>query len=94
MMKKKNKKILEVIGWILGTIAILLCLYGIYKVVVDNKASHTQKPGSDFVCCHSWGYGSMMKKCCDEYKWVLTKDCAIDKAFVGGGEEVVSDNNC
>jgi len=36
MVKKKTKKILDVILWILGLIAIGILLYGIVKILIGN----------------------------------------------------------
>ena len=33
-MKKKTKKVLETIGYIIGTVTIILLIYGIIKVAI------------------------------------------------------------
>ena len=45
------------------------------------------------VCCHSFGYGSMMIKCCDKYEWKPLGEC-LPTEWRGGGQEVVSNHYC
>ncbi|MFH1586083.1 MAG: hypothetical protein ABIB79_04910 [archaeon] len=46
------------------------------------------------VCCHKFGYGSMMKKVNSQYVLIEESDCTVPDDFVGGGREVVDDSNC
>lgn len=46
------------------------------------------------VCCHSFGYGSGMVRCCDTYTFASVDACVIPEGFVGGGKEIVDNNYC
>ena len=46
------------------------------------------------VCCHSFGFGSEMKRCCDKYEWTAADGCKVPEGMVGGGKEVVDNSYC
>jgi len=70
------------------------------KICPDGSAVGRVPPDCKFapcpgdVCCHSFGYGSEMVRCCDEYEWTSSEECTIPQGFVGGGKEIVNDNFC
>jgi hypothetical protein len=46
------------------------------------------------VCCHSFGFGSQMKRCCDNYEWTTADECKVPEGMVGGGKEIVDNSYC
>jgi len=44
------------------------------------------------ICCNTFGYGSLMEKCCHRYAWSAADEC--DKEWKGGGSEIVDDSFC
>ncbi len=46
------------------------------------------------VCCESFGYGSMMVKCCESYAWTAPAECVVAPDMAGGGMEIVDDAKC
>jgi hypothetical protein len=70
------------------------------KLCPDGSAVGRVAPNCDFapcpgdVCCHSFGYGSEMVRCCDEYQWISPEECTVPQGFVGGGKEIVNDSFC
>jgi len=50
-----------------------------------------QAVSSKPICCHSWGYGSGMVKCCHKYEW---KTSGCGELLIGGGSEIVDDSFC
>lgn len=70
------------------------------KICSDGSAVGRVPPDCDFapcpgdVCCHSFGYGSGMVRCCDEYQWTTPEECTVPEGFVGGGKEIVNDSFC
>lgn len=46
------------------------------------------------VCCHSFGFGSEMKRCCDKYEWTAADECKVPEGMVGGGKELVDNSYC
>lgn len=59
----------------------------------ETPATPTTKNDGE-VCCESFGYGSMMVKCCETYAWTLPAECVLPEGMVGGGREVVADEKC
>jgi len=70
------------------------------KLCPDGSAVGRVAPDCDFApcpgdaCCHSFGYGSEMVRCCDEYQWTSPEECTVPQGFVGGGKEIVNDSFC
>ena len=48
----------------------------------------------NLVCCEIYGLGAYMEKVNIQYEWTTPEDCTIPEGFVGGGREVVEDENC
>jgi len=46
------------------------------------------------VCCHSFGFGSEMKRCCDKYEWTTADGCKVPEGMVGGGKEIIDNSYC
>jgi hypothetical protein len=61
----------------------------------SNPPDPEPTPGPDgLVCCESFGYGSMMAKCCESYEWTAPDACAVSADHVGGGKQVVDASLC
>lgn len=72
---------------------------GITGSVMNNQAQKTDtnlnsNSGEENICCHTFGYGSMMEKVNSEYQLTKKEACAISEDFVGGGKEIVDENLC
>jgi len=70
---------------------VVVLLVGCSSDVVDPSEVEEK---IDTICCESFGYGSMMVKCCEEYEWTELDECVVEEDFVGGGKQVVSDSYC
>jgi hypothetical protein len=55
----------------------------------DTKTNNTEK-----VCCETFGYGSLMIKCCQTYEMVPKDQCKVEEGLVGGGKQVVDVSFC
>jgi hypothetical protein len=74
------------------------------KPVADDKVVEAPAPAPEAapapadagakVCCESFGFGSMMKKCCESYAWTAADACVVEDGHVGGGKAVVADDLC
>lgn len=54
----------------------------------------SKQEGGSRICCESFGFGAMMKKCCESYEWTSAEECKTPKAFVGGGKKIVENEFC
>ena len=54
----------------------------------------TTTTANNTVCCHSFGFGSEMKRCCDKYDWTTADECKVPEGLVGGGKEIVDNSYC
>ncbi|MFA5076289.1 MAG: hypothetical protein WC480_02630 [Patescibacteria group bacterium] len=59
-----------------------------------GKLFDANKTSTNEVCCHSYGFGSQMVRCCDKYEMMDASQCTVPQDFVGGGKEIVADSFC
>ena len=60
----------------------------------NDSDNETGTEDEEQICCHIFGYGSMMKKVNSEYELMDDEECEVPKNFVGGGKEKVSRKRC
>ncbi len=54
----------------------------------------TNPPPVGKVCCHTFGYGAFMARCCDTYAWIDQGTCIYPQDYVGGGAEIAPNAYC
>jgi len=66
----------------------------------ENKSSESQDcdietpDTTDKICCHKFGYGSMMTKVNSRYQMIERESCVTPEGLVGGGREIVDNELC
>jgi len=89
MRKKLSQSITFVFLFLIIGIFIGISLTSLVPSITTTTTTITNK-----VCCHSFGFGSEMKRCCDRYEWATADGCKVPEGMIGGGKEIVDNSYC